>query len=394
MDITFHYFAVKTVALAAGFSDSDAQTIAQYSQYVDDYNPTFPRRYSNVPDWIVRKPGSDIYISSRLNPFNFSPVTTGFQIPIDAGELITEKFQRYTVSPFHFIPYTRNAAKRKSAVSYPAKITGGCTDSLISDAIQKAKSEYKDSHDETSRRQALMHIGMLLHTFSDTYAHQLFSGYNNNCNNLKVAKVIDNRSGRDITFSCKTYVDRIIDIYAQNTKKYDPMLFMIGHMLVGHIPDWAHITFDITFFDKNGGIERIYHRNNTDCFTDVAIEIYKFLNECRENIASADTEERLKNDIHAALLSSDISGVENNISECMSCLKGKWGLVFPDYLYHYNSAEIFDGIVGSGNSKAETANDLFPSMSDDFYKYNSYAEDLLISIYGDNPKTKKYKYEE
>lgn len=94
MDISFHYFAVKSAAHMAGFDDADAQTIAQYSQYIDDYNPTWPRRYSNVPDWLKNKGGSDIYISSRLNPMNFQPVTTGFMLPVDIADMLTNKFQK------------------------------------------------------------------------------------------------------------------------------------------------------------------------------------------------------------------------------------------------------------------------------------------------------------
>ena len=38
MDISFHYFAVKTVAFAAGFSEAEAQRIAEFSQFIDDFN--------------------------------------------------------------------------------------------------------------------------------------------------------------------------------------------------------------------------------------------------------------------------------------------------------------------------------------------------------------------
>lgn len=38
MDITFHYFAVKTLALEAGFPGAEAQRLAAFSQFVDDFD--------------------------------------------------------------------------------------------------------------------------------------------------------------------------------------------------------------------------------------------------------------------------------------------------------------------------------------------------------------------
>jgi len=48
VDISFHYFAVKTLALEAGFNNDEAQRIATFSQYVDDYNAyiSYIYRYS------------------------------------------------------------------------------------------------------------------------------------------------------------------------------------------------------------------------------------------------------------------------------------------------------------------------------------------------------------
>ncbi len=43
MNIDFHYYTVKTIAFYAGFSLEEAQDIAFYSQYVDDYNAYTPR---------------------------------------------------------------------------------------------------------------------------------------------------------------------------------------------------------------------------------------------------------------------------------------------------------------------------------------------------------------
>lgn len=45
-----------------------------------------------------------------------------------------------------------------------------------------------------NKNDALMKMGMLFHTFADTYAHQLFTGYNNKVNSVKLIRATDNIS--------------------------------------------------------------------------------------------------------------------------------------------------------------------------------------------------------
>ena len=49
MDIDYHYFVIKTLAHAAGFPEEDAQTIAYYSQQVDDFTKC-------IPMWVRQEP--------------------------------------------------------------------------------------------------------------------------------------------------------------------------------------------------------------------------------------------------------------------------------------------------------------------------------------------------
>ena len=49
MNIDFHYFVIKTLAYTAGFSEDDAQTIAYYSQQVDDFTKSSPMRVRQEP---------------------------------------------------------------------------------------------------------------------------------------------------------------------------------------------------------------------------------------------------------------------------------------------------------------------------------------------------------
>lgn len=235
-----------------------------------------------------------------------------------------------------------------------------------------------------------MHIGMLLHTFADTYAHQMFSGYNEICNNMKIAKVIDNNGGIDITSRSNSYVDVILNMYKDAEGKFTDKMFQIGHMLVGHIPDWTHIQFELAFYDWNGNIERTYTRNNTECFTEVALKILDYLCECNNQAQiGGGMRQDLTDKFMRAFKISDISTTGEDESRYMPVLIHAWSAVFGDCHYRYDRSAIFDGIVKavrSGEEDHEKEANVFPAMSEDFYKFNSYAEDLLIALYGNNPR--------
>lgn len=61
MDITFHYFAVKTLALEAGFPGAEAQRLAAFSQFVDDFDRRGSLYCGNVPRYIRLSRDHDLY---------------------------------------------------------------------------------------------------------------------------------------------------------------------------------------------------------------------------------------------------------------------------------------------------------------------------------------------
>jgi hypothetical protein len=393
MDIAFHYFAIKSLACAAGFNAGDAQIIAQFSQYVDDYNPTYPRRYSDVPQSLKDSGRYDLYISGAFNPFNFQPATTGFNAFVDFKDMATESFQRLTISPFHFIPFNRDKFSRGDLTTYPARATNGGDGSFISNQLLEAKRDFLTSGaNADARRQSLMHIGMLLHVFADTYAHQTFSGYNDSCNNMQLTRAIDVGTGADKTADSFAYVEAFVLRMNELVDNKFGSGYKIGHMLVNHIPDLTNIDFEMNIVDKTGLI-RPYRRNNVDTFLDASREIVNFLRECLgHTTALSDADwNSLAPKLRNAFVNADI--MNKSSTDAVSTLKRVWAGEFPNCVYRYDCAEIFGGIVKGGDAPVKTelqqgANDLFPVMGEDFYKYNQFAEDLLIEIYGNNkPRT-------
>lgn len=115
MNISFHYFAAKTVARAARYSEKHAQRVTTYSQLIDDYDWRVYLRADNISNY-VNCDGANVLYNEKLN--------------------------------------------------------GG---SYISSMLDELKNDIVNNR--IPEDDALMKMGMLFHTFSDTYAHQLFTGY-------------------------------------------------------------------------------------------------------------------------------------------------------------------------------------------------------------------------
>lgn len=389
MNISFHYFAVKTLALKAGFKESDAQQIAIFSQYIDDYNAYAYRRYSNIPGWIKAAP-YDMYISALYNPFNFNPVTTGFWDSIDLVTLVTSRSQRFTVSPFHFIPSTHDAMKEKDNRTFPATLNDG---TIIANQLNIAKAKFINATTDVDKKNALMLIGSRLHTFADTYAHQLFSGFNENCNNAELVQVINNMTQEDETPKYRSIVLKFLELMKVILKGHQPA---IGHMMLEHIPDYPWISFTMNFPLPDGGTGT-YTRSNTSEFVRASKEIIDYLRACLgQPPILGDDWESFKDKLVQGFFFDETRYAEEGA--LIPALVNHWSSIFGQdgYTYAYDRHALFDGIVGgysatsSSNAESDmtdTAESIFPSMSDAFYAYNAYADDLLIELYGSQPRS-------
>ncbi len=138
MNVEFHYYAVYFLALRAGFRDEDAYVIAYSSQFVDH----------NVVSYRVATPAGEYAIEPTQN--------YGFW---------DDAFPREVYLPFHFFPgvVESNGERRLDARKNPL---GTSADSprvreLLIDAL-------------ASRN--LYRVGIALHTYADSWAHQNFSG--------------------------------------------------------------------------------------------------------------------------------------------------------------------------------------------------------------------------
>jgi hypothetical protein len=152
MNIEFHYYSLYYLCVSAGFSESDAETIALSSQLVDE--SISPR---------------EVFLNGRRL---FTEVTQNYVFwDEDVGAQIYR--------PFHFIPGDPEeaATKRIDEKASPYVVTA---DSPLS----------RDILITALRTQNLFRIGIALHSYADTWAHQNYSGKSEKLNSLDPSSII------------------------------------------------------------------------------------------------------------------------------------------------------------------------------------------------------------
>lgn len=399
MDIAFHYFTIKTLAVLAGFSDDDAQVIAVNSQLVDDFDFTLYWNCTNVPGEIKNSDEYDLLTKDGW----FNPVQTGFLCGgaytfMDYVYMISNRGQRYTCTPFHFIYQKAEQVGNKEYRVRPAWIQD---DSIISELLIQARESLLDPNNQ-ERRKALMKVGMLLHIFADTVAHQMFSGFNADVNSVKLLEVKNNATGQNETEKYRSLAVQLLDKLSGLISKFTPA---IGHMMLGHIPDLTYVTFAILYQDEDGE-EHYYLRNNTDAFIDVSRKILNYLRSCnnKDNISedewykiAVDLEDMLKKDISPYSNEEGIVGYLKG--EWKKKWEDKWKAQYPKCEYAYDSKEIKESFsletqpleesVDIEDIPAEKIPFVSTKASDDFYLFNRNADEILIKLYGKKPRESK-----
>jgi hypothetical protein len=396
MDIAFHYFAIKTIARKAGFTDSEAEQIATYSQFIDDYNCYRPTYYNNIPKVVTDSVKYDLYRPEYII-YNYSLLTTGFW---DTGDLVleaTKTYQREVISPFHFAPINAEEIAAKNNRTSPAEYGDG---SFASNHLESAITKYKAATTDTDKSRGLMYIGMALHTFADTYAHQLFTGFNEWANHMDIISVTNNITGADETRLYELRRVKFLTLLRKLAPKLSPT---IGHLYMYHIPDYTHLSFSMSYpiHPETQIDDGVYTRSNTNEFVKASQKIFRILERVKGSTPISDAEWNIFADKLKLGFLYDIStNVEKSVSEEITIneLVVHWQGIFTDYTYGYSRHAQFGGVVADYTREDESSdssdtkktagrqpNDII-EMPEDFYYYSMFAEDMLIDLYGDKPR--------
>lgn len=319
MNINFHYYAVMAIARYAGLAPAQAQLVAEFSQFVDDYTTSGTITIANPGGagydaakalGLVKKKGDNHTIKS---------VQTGFA-GLDYLWSLGDKFQNRTIVPFHFIPSFKLTSHIYHRTAVPAILGDG---SVISNALAQMMQQYRE-HPEDNR--CVIGLGVLLHVFADTYAHQRFNGHwdgmfqsSFNCYTVQQA------------WKNTAYGVRGADV----TGEYDSSKFKglpaVGHATAGHAPDDTDITVTLRFCNN---INRDYTRSNTDEFAKAAREIYRCLYYCKQG---AYPEETLWEKLKARLLPGFL--VKNGTDPNDEMLHA-WAKAFDEFGFAYTKEHV------------------------------------------------------
>ena len=211
----FHYYALAVIARCAGYRPKDALTLAFASQYVDDADENKPVKIGDV---------------------FFDPVCTAYQ----GIRSVTWSVQKNVYLPFHFLPPKPLRFPDISFITAP--------DSPLARDILKEGLNEKDG----SLR--LYRLGIALHTYADTWAHQGFSGRTHPEN-----AVVHRQDGKG------KELPLVPGIFAG-------LIPEVGHAQAGFLPDipsqkWQYKTID----------GKSVERDNPAIYLEAADAIYRFL---------------------------------------------------------------------------------------------------------------------
>ncbi|NJN49646.1 MAG: hypothetical protein HC805_07615, partial [Alkalinema sp. RL_2_19] len=227
MQIDFHHAVTYVCARLAGFADQEAATIAYAAQYVDDATNSGIIRFDNGAQFQR--------ISSAHKMFDYR----NFQNLANSQVWI----------PFHFLPGNGGLPADQSP-------PGGFIEKLICRANSPiAQDLVRECIVERDAPYALQRLGITMHVYADTWAHQGFVGVNHRVNEAR--NLVDGDGQVD-----RRLLDRLKGYFIGEA-------LPLGHGAVLGNPDKPFLRWGYT----NGRGERI-HRDNLSDFVEAATGLH------------------------------------------------------------------------------------------------------------------------
>lgn len=240
MQIDFHHAVTYVCARLAGLDDHAATTVAYAAQYVDDATNSGVIRFDN---------GAQFHrISSAHKLFDYR----NFQNLANAQVWI----------PFHFLPGNGGMPTGKSP-------PGGFIEKLICQANSPiAQDMVRECIRQRHTPYGLHRLGITMHVYADTWAHQGFVGVNHRVNEAR--NLVDGRGNTD-----RRLLTRLKGYFIGEA-------LPLGHGAVLGNPDRPFLRWGYT----NGYGQHIY-RDNPHDFLTAAIALYNVMYRYRLGDADA-----------------------------------------------------------------------------------------------------------
>ena len=362
MDIDFHYYVIKTLARTAGFDEEEAQTIAYYSQQVDDFVKCSPMCVRQEPPAYFMEKG---YAKKSLGEtWQVMPHPTG----IDVLQSLHEKYQYTTLASFHFIPARPLAEIQEQTGHTRADYRCVRADDERAVLIDQIVKEAVDAVQEQSCEKSLMQLGMALHTYADTYAHCGYSGLEGWENRAVIKKAYNQQTGKEEVPEPERRVFELVP--------------HIGHGNSGHVPDVCTYQIDVAMQKDEQDNDLTLHivRDNLKEFLVCSKAIFGHL--CRAAQTDAGDKAVWREFEQRLARAMQVPTLEETSKEKLTA---HWKTVFPEITYAYDKHERFygvkDGIEMTDMSCFETAAEVEDSLTsiriydvtEAFYLYNELA---------------------
>lgn len=247
MDVDFHYYATFAAARFAGWNKQEAETIAYSAQFVDEFNMSYG---SSSNPWC--------FTTSQLS----LPKLGAFRVDYNQKGIIKIRPRRTVQStaecmkslhirkdiwiPFHFLP--GNYGKKNERDPRHIK-REGCSNknfdllcrplSPLAIAMINDLLDFNKNHDGINHDYLLQLVGLRMHVFADTWAHQDFVGNGvkaiNDClgyyNFIEKGECLE-----QLNWDVPIWKDDKNLGYAPNVQL--PRAYL-GHGRLGHFPDYS-----------------------------------------------------------------------------------------------------------------------------------------------------------
>ena len=258
MNIDFHYGVIYLVSRLAGLEKPDAETVAHCCQYVDDATVT----------GMLEFVGGESYerFASAHKMFDYMN--------------ISDTSDKRIWAPFHFLPAGEGSTLEDKSICKP---DSAIARDMVAHAIENREAE-----------NSLHRLGVTLHVYVDTWAHQNFTGTISDHNVVK-SLTSDDYSHETWLGKLRQFVDDIVHTTQSNFLDF---VVKLGHGAALHFPDqpWAKWQYE-------NGHGLTFQRDNLPIFMEAADMAYRAIKGFRRGNTAFAQEEGLPEETKAALAS-------------------------------------------------------------------------------------------
>lgn len=236
MQIDFHHGVIYVLARMAGFTKQEANTIAFCSQYVDDATRGTPVRFNNGA---IYDPICSAH--KMLDYRNFNSL---------ANQLVWV--------PFHFLPGNNMmTAESETEGDFISRLVCKPNSYIARDMVNECIKNADNIN-------GLHRLGITLHVYADTWAHQGFAGIQDDIN--RVQYLSDNSISGNLIEKVSRYFK---DCFDNSCSEFVDGISPLGHGAVLSYPDRPYLQW--RYIDSSG--KEIY-RNNLAEYKDAVQKIY------------------------------------------------------------------------------------------------------------------------